>query len=182
MVECATVSRTRVDEQRIHGAVEQHDVATGVQGVEGIQLTDHQKRSFNPSRFWGGHRPAQGRDVQRHDVAVGSFGGGLRHVATGPRRHRDGHDVRRIGTVLVHHGLSPRDGAIRTGRTAQSMANVLAEDAQVFMRLAMGQDFAEHLANEGTVGAEVFGLSCRHIEQGEPQAHPRHFSLHHGAR
>ena len=74
LVECTTVRRTRIDEQRIHGAVEQHDVTAGVQGVQGIQLTDHQERPFNPSLFWSGYRPSQGRDMQGHDPAIGILG------------------------------------------------------------------------------------------------------------
>ena len=48
LVKRPSVGRACVDEQRVHGSVEQHNVAARVQRVQGIEVTNHQKRTFHP--------------------------------------------------------------------------------------------------------------------------------------
>jgi hypothetical protein len=55
--------------------------------------------------------------------------------------------------------LAPSDGAVGARRTAQAVADVLAQDAQVFVRLPVCQDFVKQGADKGTVAAGLLGLT-----------------------
>ena len=49
LVKCPTIRGAGVDEQGVHGPVEEHDVPFGIQCVQRIEVPHHEKGRFNPS-------------------------------------------------------------------------------------------------------------------------------------
>ena len=185
LVERPSVRGARVDEQGVHGPVEEHDVSSGVQGVQGVQVAHHQQRPLNPSVVGRGNRPPERRDVEVHGGAVCREGLCLGHVATGPCGHLHGHDVAGVHPVAVHPLLSPRHGTVGAGRPAESVPNVLAQHPQILVRLPVGEHFVEDLPNEKAVGWVGCGLG-RRLESGRhggyPQGEESDFHTVHDAR
>ena len=151
LVECASVSCTCVDEQGVHGAVEEHNVSSGVQGIQGIQLAHHEQWPLNPSVVGRGDRAPERRDVEVHGNAVCRQGSRLGHVAAGPCGHFHGHDVTGVHPVAVHPLLSPHHGAVGAGRPAEPMPDVFAQHPQILVRFPVGEHFVEDLPNEQAV-------------------------------
>ena len=153
LVPSAPVRRTRVDHDGIHGAVEKHDFSLGIERVKGIQRFDDNKFPTDPVVVWRRHGSSECRDAKQL-LLLGKFwehGTAFRDAAPRPRRHLHGHDVGRVGAG-IHHGFeAPSDGRIGLWRSAETMANVLAQHPQVLMRLTVGQDLVENGTHQGAV-------------------------------
>ena len=166
LVPGAAVGCAGVDQQRIHGAVEQHDVPGGVKRVEGVEVLDHKKGAFEPIFARGGHGAAKGGDAQFLSFLARKRRASFGDVAARPRRNRHGHHVGRVRPGRLQHLPSPFDGPVRARRTAQTVPDVLAQDAQVLVGFSVRQDFVEDGANEGAVGGRILGLSRGQAQQG----------------
>ena len=57
LVKCPTIRGAGVDEQGVHGPVEEHDVPFGIQCVQRIEVPHHEKGRFNPSILGVGTEP-----------------------------------------------------------------------------------------------------------------------------
>ena len=97
LVDGTAVCSAGVDEQRVHRAVEQDDLAFGFFARQGCELVD--AADGNAGRGQGsvvrrGHGAAEGRDVKS-----GVASGGRADVTAGPGRHGHGHDKDGVRTI-----------------------------------------------------------------------------------